>query len=235
MHGMAHDIGLEDARPTAPGEENRRAWLEVSGLAFDRAERRCCFLKELYDSDHKKEALLLCLCYIDGLAYYGWPEIRESKRRFVDVLARHGGDATLADISPSWLLRALRQLKSSKALAGKIEPVLGGVEGRLHQPNEILNLLRPDITADEVERLSKELWRGSLAAIAYEELRCALVHALFAVDGVLFSPRDAPSEERCLDFPMLYACLRHILPEARNRYLDRGPNQSRACAADELL
>ena len=221
MHGMAHDIGLEDARPTAPGEENRRAWLEVSGLAFDRAERRCCFLKELYDSDHKKEALLLCLCYIDGLACYGWPEIRGSKRRFVHVLARHGGDATLADISPSWLLRALRQLKSYKALAGEIEPVLGGVEGRLHQPNEILNLLRPDITADEVKRLSKELWRGSLAAIAYEELRCALVHELFAVDGIRFEPRDSPGEALTLDFRMLYRYLQRLLPIAWQRFMDR--------------
>jgi len=202
--------------------QNRAGRLRVYGYAFDRAKRRCDFLKELYDSDHTNEALLLCLCYIDGLAYWGWGcGYTDSKRRFISVLVQHGGETALADISPSWLLRALGHLKSFKALAPKIEPLLSGVEGRLRSRDEIIDLLRPSITAEELESLSRELWRGSLAAIAYEELRSWLVHGLFAPDGVIFEARDAPGEARSLDFHMLHGCLERILPEARRRFLAR--------------
>lgn len=146
----------------------------------------------------------------------GWPEIEGSKQRFVDVLTRYGGDEALGEIMPGHLLKAFlsdRAPKRLKALAPKIETAVG-YSGRLHSAEEIAELVKPHITTDELNLLKTKLWRGSLAAAAYDVLRCPAVHELSAHDGIRFEPRDSPGEALTLDFRMLYRYLQRLLPIA---------------------
>ena len=206
-----------------PSEEDREACRVAYGYALDNRKCRYGFLEELYRSEHTQEATLLCLCYIDELAALGWPEIEGSKRRFVDVLTGYGGDEALGEIRPGHLLKAFlgdRAPKRLKALAPKIEAAIG-YSGRLHSPEEIVELVKPHITTDELNLLKKELWRGSLAAAAYDVLRCPAVHEFSAYDGIRFERGDSPGEVERLDFRMLYGFLQRLLPIAWQRFLER--------------
>ena len=206
--------------------ENRRNALELCGYIFDRLKRRCEFLEELYKSGHTQEAMLLCLCYIDGLAWLGWAESSGSTRRFIHVLTRYGGNADLRDIGPGHLLDAFCDASERlRALAGRIETAIGH-SASLRSRDEIIELVTPSVTTDELERLKKELWRGTLAATAYRVLRCALVHESWAHDGIRFESRDLPGQVQVLDFWMLYGCLQRILPEAKQRFLYVTPHVS---------
>jgi len=124
---------------------------------------------------------------------------------------------------PGHLLKAFlgdRAPTRLKALAPKIETAIGH-SGRLHSPEEIVELAKPHITTDELNLLKKELWRGRLAAAAYDVLRCPAVHELSAHDGIGYEPRGSPGEALTLDFRMLYRYLQRLLPIAWQRFMDR--------------
>lgn len=49
-------------------EEDQKAKMEFIRAFFDAFDKKVGYLEELYQSDHRDEAQILCSCYIDWLA-----------------------------------------------------------------------------------------------------------------------------------------------------------------------
>ena len=70
------------------------------GAYFDDLRDRIDFLLELPKTDHEQEAMLLCYCYIDGLAaHLYWPDTA-GHRNFVRAIRDFGPHEFLARIHP---------------------------------------------------------------------------------------------------------------------------------------
>jgi len=187
---------------------------------FDALDKRIEFLAELENSGHEQESLLLCTCYIDGLGQsLYWPDER-SNLCFVHVLKEFGGEEILSQIHPRMLREAMAQLKSkmAKRILSKVDSRLRQVYGQLKDETEVVAMLGPLLSAEELTWLKDELWRGTLAAIAYKKIRGSSVHNLGAPGGIYFDRtthrgRSVPT----IDFEMLHGCLRRISLAARTR------------------
>lgn len=199
-------------------EQNRRAKLQFIEAYFRDLEQRSDFLLDLIKTDHRAEALLLCGCYIEGLGNnLYWPDER-SAWNFIRVLREHGGEEVLGHIHVKQLRNGLADAKSKlvQRIGQKLNGVLTAAEGRLYTEQEILALVEPAITADELETLRRNLWRGTLAALAYRRIRSPLVHELSTRQGVSFDRttfRGEPVPD--LDLRILYPALRRILQAMR--------------------
>lgn len=98
-----------------------------------------------------------------------------------------------------------------------------GVHVRKNIPSEIAGLLTSVLKAHELAWIKSELWRGTLAAIAYSRLRIPSVHGFRSVDAVSFEGttfRGEPVPD--IDFEMLHARLRRIAAAARELSLSSG-------------
>jgi len=197
---------------------NREAKLEFIRAFFDDLRRRSDFLVELVRTDQADEAHLLCVCYIEGLGNnLYWPEQR-SKWNFVRVLKEYGGEEALWYVHPKQLRRALADAMSQRlrSIGEKLNDDLAKAEGKLYNEEEMFTLIAPALAEDEAKMLRQNLWRGSLAALAYERIRSQLVHNLgtghsISFDRTSFRGQAVPE----LDFQMLYRALGQILQAAR--------------------
>jgi hypothetical protein len=205
-------------------EENQRAKIGFITAFFDDLDRKIKFLLELENSGHREEALLLCSCYIDWLASgLCWPE--GGSKCFVRMLKEFGGEHVLSQIHPKMLEEALIKLKQSRwAMAiQKILPVLQQAHERLYNDDEMIVLLTPVLNKVELAKLKTELWRGTLAAIAYSWIRVPAVHGFGAPDGVSFHNTTFQGQPvPPIEFPMLHNFLKRIATVARERSLSIG-------------
>lgn len=189
---------------------------------FDDLRTRIDFLKELHSSGHGDEAMLLCCCYIDGLAtYLYWPDTG-SHQNFVRAVKEFSPHHFLARIHARQLLDAVARLRSNRADSAL--PVLRALEhtagGALQEAEEIERFLAAQ--ADDAARswILKNLWRGTLASIAYEGLRVPSVHSLGSAGGISFSTATLDGEAvPDITFEPLWATLEPMYDEARKRSL----------------
>ena len=90
-----------------PVDSDQKAKAGFIKAYFDDLAQRSTFLAELAETGHQKEALLLCCCYIEGIAnHLCWPGSR-NKQNFVRVLKEYGGEEVLCRIHPGQLRRSL--------------------------------------------------------------------------------------------------------------------------------
>ena len=102
-------------------DENQKAKRSFITAFFDDAEARIAFLGELADASHEREAMTLCLTYIDSFAQWlCWPSTATG-RNFVEAVTQFGGDALMGLAHPLQAIRAFRRMQSPwKALAERI-------------------------------------------------------------------------------------------------------------------
>ena len=74
---------------------------------FQDLGRRIAFAQELHDQRHDNEAMLLCCCYIDGLANNLYPDDDGSHRNFVRDIGEYGATEWLTRIHPRQLSESL--------------------------------------------------------------------------------------------------------------------------------
>ena len=206
-------------------EENLRYFVEASIKKFN---ERIAFVKELHEDerDFKFEALLLCCCYIDGLASLWHPQNKgrsDNKWRFVKIIREFGGVEELCLVDPKELITKLEKSKKreDKIIINKIRKTINNMQGQLFTKDEIINRLGSQLSGSDLNRLEKKLWMGTLAAIAYEWLRCPPVHEFAGLSGVIFphttfKGRSVPP----IDLDMLYKCLKSIFDKAKAKYLE---------------
>ena len=212
-------------REQMENQHNREAKLQFIQGSFDDLRRRSDLLVELIRTNHEDEAYLLCVCYIEGLGNnLYWPEER-SKWNFVRALKEYGGEEVLWHVHPKQLRLALADAMSKRlrSIGEKLNEGLAKAEGRLYSEDEIFTLIAPALSEDEAETLRQNLWRGSLAALAYERIRSQLVHNLgtggsISFDRTSFRGQAVPG----LDFQMLYRALGEILQAARQLSVTSG-------------
>jgi len=149
--------------------DNQKAKRSVITSFFDDAEARVAFLDELADTGHEPEAMTLCLVYIDRFAQsLCWPSA-STGRNFVDALIQFGGEPLMALAHPLQAARAFGAMKTPwKALA---ERIAGAFPGPSHEVVPIPTFeqaLAEHVTTAELAQLKPELWRATIANVAYQ-------------------------------------------------------------------
>ncbi len=198
--------------------ENAIAKREAIAAYFDRAEQRHAFLVRLLGDGHDPEAMTLCLTYIDSFAQWlFWPRC-DSGRNFVEALSRIGDDPLFAAVHPLQLGRAFRGMRDPRPqFAARIETLYPGPRYELQDQPAVVVALEPHLQAAELQQARGELWRGTIAAIAYYRLRNPSVHsfgaAALSLDGATWRGRPVPD----LDFQRLHPAAGRLIAEARHR------------------
>jgi len=127
------------------------------------------------------------------------------------------------DSSPIGNELARRGGKWGQAIRRKLTAVLVKAGANLYTEDEILCLVQPVLTDHELERLRKHLWRGTLAAIAYDWIRSQLVHTTGGSNEVTFDKttfRGGPVPP--INFTLLYGSISNILQAMEELSLTSG-------------
>lgn len=193
--------------------------MEFIKAFFNDLDRKIAFLAELYNSGHQDEARVLCSCYIDWLASaLYWPEERNNFN-FVRILKEYGGEEIFSYIHPKMLEASLLKKANGKKWAvihNKTSQILQQARGRLYAEQETIDLLSSVLNNNEIGDIKKELWRGSFAAIVYNEVRNLSVHSFGPPDGITFD-NTLFKKQQCplIDFALVYRTLKRIASVVR--------------------
>ena len=199
--------------------DNQKAKRHVITSFFDDAEARVAFLDDLADTGHEPEAMTLCLVYIDRFAQsLCWPSA-STGRNFVDALIQFGGEPLMALAHPLQAARAFGEMKTPwKALA---ERIAGAFPGPSHEVVPIPTFeqaLAEHVTTAELAQLKPELWRATIANVAYQHLRNPAIHAFGTGGGIILSKTTWNGQPiSILGFAILRNCARGLIAEARRR------------------
>jgi len=192
---------------------------------FNNRQKKIDFLLELNDQilklndqKHSSEALLLCCCYIEGFANgLYWPA-KGSEEKFVRVLKDYGEKEIFACIHTVQLenfLKSKRAGKNGESILKKVADTLDANKNYLHTKDNMLSIVGEVLETSEYEWLDERLWKGTVAAIIYTDIRCQLVHNLFTRGYLSFERMTFNGERICrIDFDFMYPVLQRILKKA---------------------
>lgn len=198
-------------------DEDIKAKASFIEAYFDDLRQRVDLLPKLHAAGYENEALLLCCCYIEGLgSSLYWPE-EASARNFVHILGEHGSEAILWRIHPRQLLNALqaRVPKLYSRISDQLVAAFATDENALRTKEEIVALVNDRLSAEEMQQLTKQFWRGTLANLVYSNIRSPLVHGLGASPILLSRTTLHGQPVPVLDFILLYPQLTEILGKVR--------------------
>ncbi len=210
-------------------EASRSATRKSIEAHFENIEQGLELLDDLDRGDHSVEAVLLCCCYLEaiGKEFYGRDE--PSNQVFVRVLREHSSMDIFGRIEPSYLISRLEnKVRWKRELAIDIGGRLQEKPPRENYPceGEFHEWAKEFLRAPQLEKLRGELWRGTIAAMLYREIRSALVHGLasrslpFALAFPDMQHYGEPAPR--IDFAVLFEALRRVLQSARNVSLSSG-------------
>ncbi len=191
---------------------------------FDNVETRLAFLLELARTDHKPEAMTLCLTYVDSFApWLLWPATT-SGRNCVEALIQFGGDPLMPLAHPLQAIRALGSMKVPwKDLANRIQDTFPGPDYELLTTTAFADALKPRLTSVDLDRLQREVWRATIANLTYQYLRNPSVHEFGGSSGIWLSHTTHDGVAVLpIEFQQLLGCARGLVVEARRRSLQTG-------------
>jgi hypothetical protein len=200
-------------------DKNQKAKHEVITSFFDDAEARVAFLSELAEAGHKREAMTLCLTYIDSFAQWlCWPSTLTG-RNFVEAVIQFGGDPLMELAHPLQAIRAFSQMQSPwKALAERISHVFPGPVYDLLPIPLLEQALAHHLTPAELVQLRPEVWRATIANVVYQHLRNPSVHGFGTGSGIILSQTTYNGQPvPILGLPQLRNCAWGLVAEARRR------------------
>jgi len=144
----------------------------------------------------------------------------DNKRNFVAILRKFGGHPVLWHVHPTQLQRIF-QKKGPQTIGDKLRSTLGTAEGRLYSDTDILALAKPVLSSKEMESLKNNLWRGTIAAVAYEHVRSELVHGLSDIEFVSFDKTTFQGKRiPDIGFRLLYSALKSIIQGMKRQSLE---------------
>lgn len=184
---------------------------------FDDLQGRIAFLVELRAMGRKDEALMLCCCYIEALGTRASTEPERKAKNYCSILAEQGCNEIWRLVHP----KQLKGLLSSKGLFSgvfsAIEPLIDSFGKQLIDPQEVLAGLDPSLNEQQRSWLQDNIFRGSMANISYERIRCELVHDIsggsISFSETIHNGNPVPD----LDFEMPYASLRKIVDASQEK------------------
>jgi hypothetical protein len=170
---------------------------------FRDVRKRAELLPELHKRRFTSEAMMIACCYIEAAGKRVSSPGSGNKERFVLAIIEYGESPHLGLIHPTQLLDRLP--RDAQAAAGEI---LRPRFGSLMSTDTARELL-----ADTVDQgwLDQYLWKGTLAAIAYEWIRNQAVHSGRAIPITFDETQHNGQAVQALDFQTLHAALGHVL------------------------
>lgn len=199
--------------------DNQKAKHNDITAFFDEAEARVTFLDELADTGHKPEAMTLCLVYIDRFAQFlCWPS-DSTGHNFVNALIQFGGEPLMALAHPLQAARAFEAMGTPwKVLAERIATAFPGASYEVVPISAFEQALAAHVTLAELAKLKPELWRTTIANVAYQRLRNPTIHGFGAsgginLSGMIWNGQPVP----ILGFDTLRNCARGLIAEGRRR------------------
>jgi hypothetical protein len=192
---------------------------------FDDLDDRVRFLAQLYSAGRQDEAVTLCCTYIDGLGnLLFWPEERTAAN-FTRLLREHGGNSAFSAFHLKILVRWLETATSTRLreLASKLDVAERASPAVFYSEADFRALLSSSLSPDAYQRLEKELWRGTLAFLAYDRVRIPFVHSLRGYSAVSFGESKYNGQMvPNIDFRLLFEALQSIAASTRRISLDSG-------------
>jgi hypothetical protein len=198
-------------------DEDIKAKASFIEAYFDDLRQRIDLLPQLHAGEYENEALLLCCCYIEGLgSSLYWPH-EASARNIVRILEEHGSEEMLWHIHPRQLLSALEEgvPKLYQRINDRLAAAFATDQDALRTKEEVVALVKDQLTVEEMQQLKNHLWRGTLANLIYSNIRSPLVHRLGASPLLLSKTTLRGQPVPVLDFILLYPQLLNILEKVR--------------------
>ena len=191
---------------------------------FDALDLRISFTARLKDEGHRHESMLLCCCYIEGIANRLVKNGESSAKNFCEILAHYGGEPVFQLLLPQRALEHFPWKSASPAVKSSLKPALQSLPvEESFTLDELVLRLQPFIAAKASEFLKAEAWRATAAFIVYERIRSQLVHWLSSADCFTF-PTTLRLGARIPDigFQMLHDALSRIAIHVRRQSLESG-------------
>jgi len=155
---------------------------------FQSIRSRVAFTQQLWEEGRTDEALLLVSCYIDGLGQRLHPRNAGSAATFVRVLRDHGCEPSLLAILPTRLMEKIPRSGTNTTLANPVRAFLSTLLAHEALAEGILlAAAKPHLDPASFAHLERNIYRGTVASIAYEIIRSLNVHMLGSPGAVTFS------------------------------------------------
>lgn len=214
----AQKIEANDAKAVMP-DTDKVVFIKAY---FDKLAQRIENLAKLNASpEHRDEALILCLVYIDGLAsnYYGGESIKEN---FCKALRELSGNPLFAKLHTKMLLDPSND-KYWQGIKPAIETLAKGRAGELLEESEVAAQIRASgISQQHQDALIAQLWRSSIGAICYEVMRNSAVHGLgtgtLSFDETVYEGKLG----FVLNFDLLHSALRRVSDHIAKDSIQKG-------------
>jgi hypothetical protein len=200
-------------------DENQKAKRSFITSFFDDAEARIAFLGELASAGHKREAMTLCLTYIDSFAQWlCWPST-STGRNFVEAVTQFGGNSLIGLAHPLQAIRAFSQMRQPwQAFAEQITCAFPGPVHEILPTPVFEEALAHHLTAAELAQVRSEVWRATIANIVYQHLRNPSVHGFSASSGIILSQTTYHGQPvPIFGLPQLRGCVSGLVAEGRRR------------------
>jgi hypothetical protein len=177
---------------------------------FEDIEKRITFLDELAGNGHKDEAFLLCSVYIESMAnrYY---QKYGSAQGFCSALIEISKNELFALIHPKQLVKILESKKLFDENIDSIKKSLEPLKDELHTYENISKLLTRIFDTEQQAWLGRYWYKGSMAMIIYERIRCQAVHDIWAAPLSFSSTQVNGKEVPNLDYNLLKVTLDEIV------------------------
>jgi len=145
---------------------------------FESIERRIAYLDEMVNDQHTDEAFLLCSVYIESLANRFYQDYSNAKG-FCCALIELTGNELFSLIHPKQLLNKLEKNKLFNNNLDEIKKILDPLQNKLIPLKIINKSLLKVFNEDQIIWLNEYGFKGSMAMIAYERIRCEAVHDMW--------------------------------------------------------
>lgn len=196
-----------------PKESEAKAFLIEA--YYNDIEQRISFLKELHDGGHNNEALMLCCCYIEALGSQRYHDSERKAQNFCTILEEDSGNLIFGLIHPVLALKVLGSKKLFQENFSSIETALSSLGNTLCNKEKFYELIEPLTTARQHEWFTENIFKLTIAAISYDQVRSELVHDISTstvnFNGTTFNGVQVPS----LNFDILYRALQNIFSNAK--------------------
>ena len=144
---------------------------------FDELQQRVMLTEELFERDFGNEARLLCCSHIEGLGNWLNPDLATGARTFVKVVADYGGDPGFHLVLPKRLSESLPWKSTSPAVVAELQQTLANVpHDKAYTEPEFIAALPSSTSPEALSFLRGEIWRGTVASIAYQHIRSLGAH-----------------------------------------------------------
>jgi hypothetical protein len=180
---------------------------------FRDLRKRSELLPELHHRGYTSEAMMIACCYIEAAGKKLLPAQSGNKERFVRAVIEYGGVGPLALVHPKQLVESLPS-KCRREASEVLSPRQGSLLG-IEEARDLLSGAVHD------EWLDRNLWRGTLAAIAYELIRNQAIHSGRAVPITFDETRHEGKPLPPIDFDALYSTLGSVLEGVEAHCLSR--------------